>query len=107
MIPEMPEPPKPIDVWWVLPDSEVEQLTVADGKEQACIWGVLYGMRADHGSRYYVFDDTPLRVVEFGTPQGAFAVQEPSMKCFMHVMRANGIHGVYRKAGDQEKTYEF
>lgn len=105
MIPKMPDPPKQIDVWWVLPGAPVSQLTTSDGEELACLWGALYGMRADQGATKFALDDgktlTVLRI-----EQEAFVVQEPSMRTFMRVIRANGIHGMYRKAG-MERTYEF
>jgi hypothetical protein len=104
VIPEYPEPPKHVEVWWVLPDLPVAQIATSDGEELACVWGVLYGMRADHSASKHQVGDLTVTVLR--TPQEALVVQEPSMRTFMRVMRANGIHGAYRKAGG-DRTYRF
>lgn len=99
-----PEPPSHIDVWWVVVDEPVTAISTASGDETACVWGVLYGMRADRVATKHDMGEVTMTLLKIA--QDAFVVQEPSMKCFMRVMRANGLHGLYRKAGT-DKTYKF
>lgn len=100
----MPDPPKHVEVWWVILDEPLSQVTTSDGEELACLWGVLYGMRADHSASKHEVGDMTITVLR--TEQEALVVQEPSMRTFMRIIRANGIHGVYRKAGT-DREYRF
>lgn len=106
MIPQMPDPPKPIEVWWVMPEGAVDRIECRTGKEATCVFGVLYGMRADKLAKRTQTDAEGIELVSLSLPQECFVVQRPSMRTFISVLQANHVHGTCRKAGDDE-THVF
>ena len=99
------EPPRRVEVWWVEPNTPITHLWCSGGAETACVFGVLYDMRADHGSTRRAAEDGMERV-DFVRPLDRLAVQEANMRGLMRIIRANKVHGRYRKAGTDDE-YKF
>ena len=105
MRPRIPDPPEPVEVWWVRCDEPVTRLVCPRGGGEATVMGVLYDMRRDRGATVRPTTDPALGCVDM-EPTGGFAVQVSNMRAFVAILRANRVHGSYRRAGD-DREYRF
>ena len=97
-------------VWWVRFDSPVE-LVFCDRAHAASVLNADYGISwagvgVSHRPKRLQTDDPETVCFKFEAPIEAMAVEEAFMGGWMQVVRSNGYHGTYRKAGT-EKEYRF
>lgn len=97
-------------VWWVEFDEPVERVwcerqycPVVFNADYGITWA---GVDTRHYPRQVPTDRDGVCCIEFGVPITLMALEERFMEGWMHVVRSNGIHGHYRKAGT-EREYRF
>lgn len=98
------------EVWWVHFDEPVERVyctkeycPVVFNADYGISWA---GIDTPHYPREVPTDRDDVCCIEFGVPIDLMALEERFMRGWMHVVRSNGIHGTYRKAGTK-KEYRF
>ena len=97
-------------VWWVQFDSVVERI-FCDRAHAAIVYqadaGISWaGFDTSGRPRELPTDDPDVVCFAFDAPHYLMAVEESFMPGWMEVVRANGLHGRYRKAGTRVE-YEF
>lgn len=97
-------------VWWVefsTPAERVfcrpEQVPTIINADYGITWA---GVDTRHWPRQLPTDQEGVCCVEFGISIDRMAVEEQWMRGWMQIVRANGLHGKYRKAGTT-REYEF
>ena len=97
-------------LWWVQFNTVVDhvfctnrQSTLVLQADEGISWA---GLSTSGRPRILPTDDPNLVCVKFDAPHYLMIVDEMFMKEWMEIVRANGLHGKYRKAGTREE-YEF
>lgn len=98
------------EVWWVRLSEPCRGLFAQNTDERhdlSTLLAVLYGM-GQQGPAYEIAptNEPACSYVSFPDGMERMAVHEGFMPAIMRVLRANGCHGIYRKAGTK-KEYEF
>lgn len=99
-----------VDVWWVQFDCVVERV-FCDKLQTSFVLhadvGLSWAGLSTSGRPRIVPTDNPnIDCVIFDAPHYLMAVEESLMPGWMEIVRANGLHGKYRKAGTRTE-YEF
>lgn len=96
--------------WWIHFDEPLS-VVFCDKEHVGSVFNADYGMAwagigCSHRPRRMPTNDPDVLCYQFDIPIDVMMVEERFMGGWMEVVRANSLHGHYRKAGT-EKEYEF